>query len=177
MSTKPKAREKKPAHRPSKLNPAMITKIAEGLRGGGYREVVAAHAGIAVSTLYAWLERGEADLATRDRLEAEGATDAEIDATRTLFSELSEAATRAEAEAELEASALILSAAKDDWRAAAEFLRRRHTKRWTATERLEVEGDHRVHGGVAVHVTPEPERQEEIARILDQAHAFGDGDG
>ena len=148
----------------------MQRKIVEALRAGNYREITAAYAGIAVSTLYHWLERGEAELEQRATAEAEDTQPQPMSA----YAELSEAVTRAEAEAEVHAVASLRRAFTDDWRAAAEYLQRRHPKRWSKTDRLDVELDQTVQHNVVVDVVPEDEKRAEVARILAEAHGSGD---
>jgi hypothetical protein len=156
------ARGKKPAGRPSKLTPDREALILDALRAGNYRETVARYVGIGVSTLYGWLERGEADLEQHEQREAEGHDPGEL----TIYAEFSEAVTRAEAEAEVHAVTTLQSAMKDDWRAAAEYLQRRHNKRWSRADRLDVEVDQTVHGAVSVDLVPDDERRAEVARLL-----------
>jgi transposase len=170
---------KKPPGRPSKLTDELQRTIVEALRAGNYRETTAAFAGIAVSTLYHWLERGEAERADEDdaRIAAEAEGHEYVLPEDRPFAEFSEACTRAEAEAEVHAVATLRKHmsqdAEGDWRAAVEYLRRRYTRRWSATERLEVEGDHTVHGGVPVEIVPGEEQRAEVARLL--ASVNGDG--
>lgn len=147
-----------PSVEPRKLDTETHQKVVEALRSGNYREIVAKFAGIGVSTLYRWFEEGEAD-AEYDRPSPQR--------------ELWEAATRAEAEAEIHAVASMRQAFGDDWRAAAEYLQRRHSARWSKTDRLEVEGDHTVHGAVSIEIVPTAEQEAEIARLL--ASPNGDG--
>jgi hypothetical protein len=169
--------KKKPPGRPSKLNDEVQRTIVEALRSGNFREPTAHFAGIAVSTLYSWLERGEAERAEEEdaRVAAEAKGETYVLPDERPFAEFSEACTHAEAEAEVHAVAqLRLHMSKNadgDWRAAVEYLRRRYTKRWSATERLEVEGDGAVLGGVPVEIVPTAEQREEVARLMASVHA------
>jgi len=106
--------------RPTKLTPKVRERIVESIRAGAYAEQAARAAGIAPSTYYGWLRRGEAGEPT--------------------FSEFSEALRAGEAEAEIAAVATIREAAQaGDWRAAAHYLERRHPERWGRRERHHVE--------------------------------------
>jgi len=113
--------------RPTKLTPKVRERIVESIRAGAYAEQAARAAGIAPSTYYDWLRRGEAG--------------------EQPFSEFSEALRAGEAEAEVAAVANIREAANaGDWRAAAHYLERRHPERWgrrarPGLEHAEVRGD------------------------------------
>lgn len=116
----------KPVGRRSKLDRDVLEELVELAGHGNYREQMARAAGVSPSTLYAWLERGEADL----------------DAGKaTIHAELSEALTRAEANAEANALAHIRRHAPLDWRAEAWFLERRYPSRYRRRDSLEVEGE------------------------------------
>lgn len=99
----------------TKLTPAVHSILVNALRAGSFRTVAAQHAGIHRATLYAWLERGEADWR---------------DGKNTLHADLHEAVLKAEADAEVRAIALIRQAAATDWRAAAWYLEHRYQDRW-----------------------------------------------
>jgi transposase len=111
--------------RPPLLTEKVRDALIATLRAGNYRQVAAEYAGIGVSTLYRWLERGETE-AVRLREDA----DANPNPDETLYKELWEGVTRAEQEAEVRAVALWQKAMSDDWRAAKEYLARRHPDRW-----------------------------------------------
>ena len=97
--------------RPTKLTPKVREHIVESIRAGAYAEQAAHAAGIAPSTYYDWLRRGEAG--------------------ERPFSEFSDALRAGEAEAEVAAVTVIRDAAQaGDWRAAAHYLDRRHPERW-----------------------------------------------
>lgn len=171
---------KKPEGRPLKLNPEVHDKIIQALRMGNYREVVATYAGIHVATLYRWLEEGEADLdhdkATPQRELYEAATRAEAEAEVAAVAALRMGFMgRAATERRLEDGTVLRTEAIDpDWRAAGEYLRRRHRARWSSSDKLEVQGDHTVHGSVPIEIVPSAEQEAEIARILAQAHGGSD---
>lgn len=111
--------------RPTKLTPETQERIIQALKAGNYREPTARSAGIAPSTLYSWLERGEADVEQ---------------GKATIYAEFVEAVRRAEGDAEVHAVAVLRRAMMQDWRAAAEYLKRRHPDRWSALERVQHSG-------------------------------------
>lgn len=98
-----------------KLNERTHKVLVAALEAGTFRAVAAETAGIHRATLYAWLERGEAD----------------HDANKsTMYADLYEAILKAEANAEYRALQQIQGAAVNDWRAAAWYLERRYQDRW-----------------------------------------------
>lgn len=114
----------KPISPANKLDERIHRILVTALASGCYRRQAAEHAGIHHSTFYAWLERGEADI--------EAGED-------TPHARLVEALTKAEADAELQALALIRRAAPTNWQAAAWLLERKNPQRWG--RRVVVEGD------------------------------------
>jgi hypothetical protein len=107
--------------RPTKLTPTRHERIVQILRVGNHRDAACHAAGIAPSTFYAWLKRGEHD--------DDG-----------IYRQFLEAVTRAEAEAEVYAVAVIRRAMPDDWRAAIAFLERRYPSRWHRQTTTELTG-------------------------------------
>lgn len=99
----------------SKLTPELQAKVVQALRAGNYRKAACAFAGISEGTLYRWISDAEADIEA---------------GRRTRHREFYEAVKRAEAEAEVEAVAMIRKAMPDDWKAAAHYLERRHPEAW-----------------------------------------------
>jgi len=99
----------------TKLTPSVHKRLTAALSAGCFRIVAAEAAGIHRSTLYSWLERGEAD------------HDA---GKRTAHASLYAAVLAAEANAEIAAVETIRDAAPDDWRAASWFLEHRYQDRW-----------------------------------------------
>lgn len=100
----------------SKLTKRRKTKIVDALKNGAYREPAARAAGIGESTLYRWLEQGEADL-------EHGRSSPER--------ELWEAIQKAEGEAEDEAVKIVMDAGRaGDWKAAMTYLERKHPAKW-----------------------------------------------
>ena len=105
--------------RPTKLTRNVHEAIVESVRNGNYIETAARAAGIHPDTLRNWRARGE-----------EGGR------RNAPFIEFFGALTRAEAEAEERAVKALGDAFADDWRAASEYLRRRHPDRWSTQDRI-----------------------------------------
>lgn len=110
------------AGRKSKLTPERQERICELLRAGNYAGVAAKAAGIAESTFYAWIERGEK-------------------ARTGAFAEFAEAVKKAEAEGETAALEIIQTAALESWQAAAWLLERRFPQRWARANRDTARGE------------------------------------
>ena len=111
--------------RPTKLNPETHAKIVQAIRDGNYLADAARAAGISRDTVHAWKRRGKAE---RTRLDADPtATPLESEAAYLAFSDAEQAA---EAEATVEIVQAWRSAAMTDWRAAMEWLARRHPEEW-----------------------------------------------
>src|ERR1044072_1100662 len=96
--------------RKTKLTPEVGEKIVKLISAGNYRETACAAAGIDARTLRNWLKWG-----------AEG-----TEPYATLSAEMEEAEGSAEARHVL----TLVSASKEDWRAAAWFLSRKWPERW-----------------------------------------------
>jgi hypothetical protein len=107
--------------RPTKCTPEVLARILDAIGQGAWAEQAARAAGIAPSTYYSWIERGEAG--------------------EEPFSEFSEALRAREAAAECTAVGIIRRAAEDgDWRAAAHYLERRYPERCGQRSKLEHSG-------------------------------------
>ncbi len=107
--------------RPTKLTPEVQDRIVKAIRAGNYFQAAARAAGISESTHYRWLERGAE--------EKQGA-----------HRDFREAVSRAEAESEVHAVAVIRRAMTEDWRAALALIERRHPERWRRRETTELTG-------------------------------------
>lgn len=98
--------------RRSKLNKERQARLCEALRAGNTRAAAAEYAGIGTSTLYRWLDRGEAQ-------------------QRGAYRDFWDAVKKAEADAEVRNVALIQRAANGGtWQAAAWWLERRRPSQW-----------------------------------------------
>jgi hypothetical protein len=108
--------------RPTKLTAEKQRQIVKLLEAGNYREVVCRPCGIGTSTLYTWLERGA--------IKESG-----------IYRDFRVAVERAEAEAEVEAVAILRSAiVEGDWRATLGFLERKFPTRWRRQQATELTG-------------------------------------
>jgi hypothetical protein len=119
----------------SKLTPEMHDKIVAAVRAGNYYRAAARYARIHHDTLYDWIRRGDTE---RARLDAD--PNAKPDKREAPYVRLSDALMAAEAEAEIEAVAHWKAASRNDWRAAKEWLARRHGEDWGDRSRVEHSG-------------------------------------
>jgi transposase len=104
-----------------KIETTVGERIVQLLRAGNYKEIAARAAGVGTSTLYRWLETGEADH-EHDR--------------DTPLREFWDAVEKAQAEAEATDLALIAKAARSgQWQAAAWRLERKFPDRWGRREK------------------------------------------
>ena len=110
----------KPKGRHTKLTPELQQKLVELIAAGNYVVTACRYVGISDDTYARWRERG--------RTEATG-----------IYAEFAAAITRAEAQAEARAVALVAKAIPDDWRAGAHFLERRYADRWGRQDRMKAE--------------------------------------
>lgn len=114
--------------RATKLTPAVQDKIVAALRAGNYADIAFRHAGIAPSTGHKWMAWGDGRVY--------GATE-KVPKDAKPFQDFRDAVIRATADAEIHAVACLRKGMLDDWRAAAEYLRRRNVDRW-GRERVDV---------------------------------------
>jgi len=106
-----------PSGRPTKLTPALQSKICDAIRAGNYLETAAAYAGVNKTTLHRWM---------RDGARAKSGA----------LYEFNLAIEKALADAEARDVALIAKAASDGvWQAAAWRLERKFPQRWGRGER------------------------------------------
>jgi hypothetical protein len=113
--------------RPTKLNPEVIAKMAESVRGGNYPEVAAVAAGITATTYHNWMKRGR-DLA--ERLSKSGDGPETLSESERPYLEFVESINAASAECETNLVAVIVEAAERGEKGALEFLSRRFPRRW-----------------------------------------------
>jgi transposase len=98
--------------RPTKLNPERQAQICGYVAEGHSREVAAQACGVAATTVYRWMKRGEAN-------------------PDSSYGEFCTALKRADAEAEIACLRTIKAAANaGDWKAAAWMLKRRYPEKW-----------------------------------------------
>ena len=105
--------------RPTKLTPRVHKAIVTSVQNGNYIETAILAAGIAKQTFYNWKARGE-----------EGGKG------NAIYVDFLDALTSAEAEAEERAVQALTGGFSDDWRAASEYLRRKHPDRWSTQDRI-----------------------------------------
>lgn len=110
--------------------PDLIEKMGAVLQAGHYADVACSIVGIAESSYYAWLERGEAAIERRRA----GST---LDARDTRYAEWAETIAKASATAEARAVKVVLDAMPEDARHAEWFLERRYPRRWGRFDRVE----------------------------------------
>ena len=103
-----------PAGRPTKYTPEIAQKICDAIRGGNYREVAAAWAGVPERTFYDWLKQRQG------------------------FSQMVKEAEQA---AEIRCVALVMKAAAEDPKHAQWWLERKCHERWGRKDRMQVAGD------------------------------------
>lgn len=146
--------------RPSKLTPETQQAIINALNSGNWIETAANYAGIAVATLYNWLDRGKLE---RERLD----NDEEPIESEAQFVEFLEAVEKSRSQAQVRAVGLIQKAAIDGtWQAAAWFLERSDPQRWGRFNRMELTG--KDGGSVAVDVT---KLEEKVRTVLNRAES------
>ncbi|MDA8087028.1 MAG: hypothetical protein M0Z75_10055 [Nitrospiraceae bacterium] len=102
--------------RPVKLTSELQAKLCSAIAEGNYYETACKHAGIDYSTFRKWILRGEKGK-EGDR-----------------FFEFCEAIKKAESEAEMKCTQVILKSAAKNWQAAAWWLERRYPARWGREE-------------------------------------------
>lgn len=163
----PPAKKPKKTGRPPLLTPERKDQLLQLLGAGNYRSTAAEYVGIGTSTLYRWLEWGREEA---DRLDSDPF--AAPDPDRAIYKEFWEEVTRAERQAEVRAVALWQQAMRDDWRAAKEYLARKHPDRWGDQMRLMgADG-----GAVQVEVTPS-DLAARIKALAADLPTVDDGDG
>lgn len=114
--------------RPTKLTAETQDKIIRALQAGNYFNAACQYARIDPRTGQKWLAWG------KGRSYGKGQ---DLPKDIEPYKQFREAVMRASADAEVHAVAMIRKAMPEDWRAAAEYLRRRHVDRW-GRERVDV---------------------------------------
>ena len=177
------------AGRPTKISQERINTIIDSIARGEPVEVAAALAGIAKSTLYRWLDIGDAELESgegdidpddylkrqlvaiaKDRnIDLTGATTKaqiaeRINAEPSLFSDFSDRYKKAQAQAESFVVNRMVNTGQDDWRFWMTFAERRWPQRWARRNRLEeeIEDYETIGSGTADEASAMLERGKEI---------------
>ena len=143
------AKPKRKIGRPDGLTPQVEEKLLNAVRAGAYLKEAAEHAGVGERTVYGWIERADDPKAPAK------------------FSQFAQALTRAKADAQVGAVAVIRRAMSTDWRAAAFYLERSDPKRWGRSTRHEVSG----RDGEPL-VPQRGDLDREIAKLLKQMEAL-----
>lgn len=137
--TRAKSPEPKPhAGRRTLLTPKLQQDLVTIITAGNYNVTACNYCGVAESTFYSWLKRGEEELhrlveAEKDTGKPQEPLDGEL-----LYLEFLEAIKKAEAGAEVSAVLKVKSAFGGNWQAAMTFLERRFSDRWRRKERHEL---------------------------------------
>lgn len=116
--------------RPSKLTPETKEKLFKALRTGAHIETACNAAGVAYVTVATWNQIAEGTHPTRKATPE--------------YVEFREEMQRAIAEAEMILVARVNAASKEDWRASAWMLDRRHPERWASTHKVRIEAEKQV---------------------------------
>jgi hypothetical protein len=111
--------------RPSLLTPEVRSRFVESIKAGAHYDVACEYAGISYKTFRDWMQRGLGTHSSRKSSRE--------------YVEFAEEVTRAEAHGEIAAIVAIRAACKEDWRAAAWMLERRHSQRWANNQRIELQ--------------------------------------
>ncbi|GGA31944.1 hypothetical protein GCM10007416_00600 [Kroppenstedtia guangzhouensis] len=145
--------------RPEKLTPELQQKVVDAIRMGNYIETAAAFSGISKDTLYRWLKQGRR-------------------AKRGKYREFSDAVEKALAESEMRDVAVIATAAKENWQAAAWRLERKFPDRWGRRQKVDAQLEHsgQVSGNdtVVVQQIIDDPNSRELARQLFRRTTQGD---
>lgn len=109
--------------RPTSLTRHVHQVVTRAMRSGNFLETAAALAGVDPATLRRWIARGERERRRRQNGEPP-------DRTATAHVRLAQEIERAAATAQSEVVGRILRSGREDWRAAAWWLERRHANGW-----------------------------------------------
>lgn len=124
------------AGRPTICTPAMIERVRTAIEEGNYMQTVADLVGIHRTTLYKWLDRGEAGeepYQTLLHVTREALAKAELNAVR-LIKEAGSGWSERKVETSGDSNTVTITERRD-WRAAAWFLERRFPARWAGKQR------------------------------------------
>lgn len=153
----PNASEPAKKGRPTKFNDDVASRIINAVKAGNYLEAAAAFAGISKGTLYDWMRTGTRSKA--GKLKA-----------------FSDAVEQAMGEAEVRHVLKISEAAKNDWKAAAWHLERKHHKRWGRKDSTTLKGDAKkpvhIQHGLHVKVTQANVVDPKTGRVLAPGEPF-----
>lgn len=120
--------------RKTKLTPEVQEKIVKAIEDGNFDFIAAEAAGISKRTFFRWLARGEAE---SERLGKSGARPRKSERP---FWHFWHAIKKAHATAESIRVRIINNASEKNWQAAAWWLERKHSDRWSRKEKRELSG-------------------------------------
>lgn len=132
--------------RPSKFNDDVRGRVLTAIAGGNTRETCAAYAGISVSLLYEWLERGRK-------------------AKHGPYLEFLEAVKKAEADAIVASVGRIRQAAGEKWQAAAWWLERKVPAQWGRQDRATLADIERIERELAEEEGLDPDQMVRDAHL------------
>lgn len=115
------AKPKRQRGRRLKLTAKVQDKIVTVIKAGNYCCVAAAYAGVAASTFWSWMQKGE-------------------EQPKSVYGKFRAAVLEAESFAEVRANTIIQKAMEDNWVAAMTFLERKFPDRWGRRQRVEMTG-------------------------------------
>lgn len=163
----------RPTGRPTLLTDVVADQICEHLENGNYFAVACRAVGISPDTGLTWRNRGVPGTREYDELgpwdreqRAAIAEGAEILEEAGRFSQFSQRVARAEAAAEVKAVEAVHTAMTTDWRAAVEFLKRKHPDRWREETRIDASVSSTTEHQVSI--TPQAEQLLEALEAMEK---------
>lgn len=135
-----KAQKKPVVGRRTTLTQDVHDKIVQTIAAGNYYVTAFRMAGVAESTFYKWMKRGEDEILRLMAEEERTGETVEPDKNEAIYVEFVEAVKKAEAQGEVVAVLKVKSAFGNNWQAAMTFLERRHRERWGRSDRHELTG-------------------------------------
>jgi len=119
--------------RKSKLNDEITDKVCKAVAAGNFLQTAAEYAGVSVSTIHAWMARGEE---AQDRKEA----GKRVPKSERKFLNFYLQVRKSRTEVEARNVVTVSRQATSDWRAAAWFLERSFPQHWGKKSSMEVSG-------------------------------------
>lgn len=152
--------------RPSKLTPAVKTRLFDALKRGAHLDTACNAAGVNYGTVREWVQRGEGTHPRRSQTKE--------------YADFADEITRAIADSEMALLTIIQQSARTDAKHAEWIMERRFPERWANTQRIQVQVEKEVEAELeglfdSLEANLEPEVYEQvinaIARIQDSAAA------
>lgn len=116
--------------RPSLLTPKLKEEFLQAIAAGCHYEQACSYVGIDYTTFREWMLRGSGAHKTRKSNQE--------------YADFAEDVQKAVSKGEISAIAAIRAATKEDWRAAAWMLERRHSDRWASTQKIQLQVERQV---------------------------------